>query len=521
MATVYSLVCWGGRTGKNVTLSIASPCVGMLTNTAYTGLRNGTKLVFSTSGVLPTGITAGATYYAKPTGVSTFNLYADEALTNIVNTSGTQSGTHTAKSVMMLDYFDQYGGRWGDAGSEWCYDGLISWHAARTSVASGIDEEVCEIGEAFSEIFTGSSRLDINMPAGAVRIEPRIDGVLTPAFHDGQISQIVANGTRYGFVFEAYSPGANIGIVNVSARNASIEGFTVLRLTADYSVNGVVLGFSAKAIGVISLSAYSGIGSGFAVSAFGPGAKAISCLSIGWAYGFNGPASVEQYGFYDCLSTKNNIGFYGTASSVWSVVVNCLSIGNLTTNWTTSTGFRQATNNLGGTGEAWMTTGGSRIEVTEASPFSSVFVDWTNNDLRPASSSSPQVDSAAAYYGIQKTDIAGDERPNYNNGGAEAFDVGCYEFDHGYGPHPASTTVTFSGVNAGSEIRVYDGSANELAGVEACSANPELTWTLSSGDVRIVIIHPDYKIKEFTYTPVAGVVSLPVQQEPDKWYSNP
>jgi hypothetical protein len=53
-----------------------------------------------------------------------------------------------------------------------------------------------------------------------------------------------------------------------------------------------------------------------------------------------------------------------------------------------------------------------------------------------------------------------------------------------------------------------------------------LSWSVySSGSpnntVRIVIVHPNYKIKEFTYTAQAGNQSIPVQQEADKWYSNP
>ena len=86
-----------------------------------------------------------------------------------------------------------------------------------------------------------------------------------------------------------------------------------------------------------------------------------------------------------------------------------------------------------------------------------------------------------------------------------------------------TTTVTFAGVNAGSEIRVYDASANELAGVESGAADQQLSWPVySSGNtVRIVIVHPSYKIKEFAYTSTLGNQSVPVQQEPDKWYSNP
>lgn len=89
-----------------------------------------------------------------------------------------------------------------------------------------------------------------------------------------------------------------------------------------------------------------------------------------------------------------------------------------------------------------------------------------------------------------------------------------------------TTTVTFDGVNAGSEIRVYLPDGTEVAGVETCDNNHVLNWSVyasgsANNTVRIVIVHPDYKIKEFSYTSRIGAQSIPVQQEPDKWYSNP
>lgn len=89
-----------------------------------------------------------------------------------------------------------------------------------------------------------------------------------------------------------------------------------------------------------------------------------------------------------------------------------------------------------------------------------------------------------------------------------------------------TTTVTFDGVNAGSEIRVQLPDLSEAAGVETCDDNHVLTWSVyasgsANNTVRIVIVHPDYKIKEFSYTSRVGAQSVPVQQEPDKWYSNP
>lgn len=89
-----------------------------------------------------------------------------------------------------------------------------------------------------------------------------------------------------------------------------------------------------------------------------------------------------------------------------------------------------------------------------------------------------------------------------------------------------STTITFAGVNANSEIRVYLPDGTEAAGVEDCAANQVLTWSVYSAGsanntVTIRIVHPAYKIKEFDYTSSVGAVSLPVQQEVDKWFKNP
>ena len=90
----------------------------------------------------------------------------------------------------------------------------------------------------------------------------------------------------------------------------------------------------------------------------------------------------------------------------------------------------------------------------------------------------------------------------------------------------SNTTVTFQGVNANSEIRIYLPDGTEAAGVELCDANHVLTWGVYSpgsanNTVRVVVVHPSYKIKEFNYTAAAGNASLPIQQEPDPWYSNP
>ena len=81
-----------------VTINIANPCV--ITYTSF-GLADGTGVVFTTTGALPTGLSLLTYYYTYSTGANTFNLYDTYAhavaggSTGRVVTSGSQSGTQT------------------------------------------------------------------------------------------------------------------------------------------------------------------------------------------------------------------------------------------------------------------------------------------------------------------------------------------------------------------------------------------------------------------------------------------
>lgn len=86
--------------------------------------------------------------------------------------------------------------------------------------------------------------------------------------------------------------------------------------------------------------------------------------------------------------------------------------------------------------------------------------------------------------------------------------------------------VTFSGVVAGSEIRVYDPDLNELAGIESCAADQVLSWSVYApgspyNTVQVKVVALGYKIKDFPYTSQVGNQSIPVQMEIDPWYRNP
>ncbi len=73
------------------TVTIASP--GVWTSNGH-GYANGDAVTFTTSGALPTGLTAGTVYYIISAAANSFNVSATSGGAAI-NTSGSQSGTHT------------------------------------------------------------------------------------------------------------------------------------------------------------------------------------------------------------------------------------------------------------------------------------------------------------------------------------------------------------------------------------------------------------------------------------------
>jgi microcystin-dependent protein len=104
-STTFNLPDLRGRTVAGVqsavplgtaTITIASPAV--VTEPAH-GLSTGQIVSFTTTGALPTGVVVGTRYWAIVLNADTFRLatsLANAFSGTAINTSGTQSGTHTA-----------------------------------------------------------------------------------------------------------------------------------------------------------------------------------------------------------------------------------------------------------------------------------------------------------------------------------------------------------------------------------------------------------------------------------------
>ena len=88
-AALFAILC----PSATITMTIATP--GVITWTGHL-LVNGDVVVFTTTGALPTGLTAGVSYYVVSAATNTFQVSATKGGSSIA-TSGSQSGVHTAR----------------------------------------------------------------------------------------------------------------------------------------------------------------------------------------------------------------------------------------------------------------------------------------------------------------------------------------------------------------------------------------------------------------------------------------
>lgn len=119
--------CTNNAYRATVTVTIASPAV--VTWTGH-GKTAGDEIIFATSGTLPTGITAGLTYYVSATGLTanTFQFSATNGGASVA-TSGAQAGTHTAGGAQHIQGNDIWIG-------ETTYNGF-GWRASSDDAALG------------------------------------------------------------------------------------------------------------------------------------------------------------------------------------------------------------------------------------------------------------------------------------------------------------------------------------------------------------------------------------------------
>lgn len=565
MATIYSLVCWGGSAGKTATMTIASPCVVTITNH---GLRDGTGIVFSTTGVLPTGITAGTTYYTRQvTNANSFHLYDTQAnaentasTTGRVNTSGTQSGTHTAKSAYYLGLSDT--SRWGSR----IYAGIWAWKDARGPVCSQYDIEVCELGEAFAELtdkqwnsagsavsgdtqaLASAKNIIISKTGGEVDATGEyVGGTRTGAWHDGVEPTGIYLPANKGYIIYPIGFVTGSPALNLRRYRDTVDGFSIWSDTSGGLWWGIYVGKGSQRINAMMVS-YNGNSGTTSIEVNAPngvisnnfcrtsGAGAIGCVF----------ANSDGTLVIGNLFTGGTYGIYSGGSSAKGFFYNNIAIGNTNDWYGDTSSVEGASNNGGDAGEAWMIgTGAVRYTVATTD-----FVNYSGRNFRPAAITSPQVEQGAAPYGAPLTDLEDNVRPSYSGssygtavtagsfvtglsytiasagttnftliGAADSnvgttfkatgagtgtgtatlnakMDIGPFEYDLGYGAWPVTRNLNFTGLQSGSQVIIYT-SGTTTELSRTNSTGTTLTYNAGASGVTV-----DYTILKAGYLPI-------------------
>lgn len=321
MATVYSLICFGGLSGKTVTFTDA----GDVVNLANHGLRQGiTGIVFSTAGSLPIGIAAGTTYYPRDgVDANKFTIYPTKsdalAGTNQVTFTGTGSGTHTVKSAYMLGLTAGELSRYGSYGGERIYNGLAGFLSARKAATIGAyDTEHCEIGDdEFTDNLSASLSFSA-FQAAKVVVETKVNGSRTKAYHNG-----VPNS---GYILRTSEHAFDINMLNTV-----FDGFTVHQTASRigfYIQSPLCTVRNCIIIGNPSSSGQRGLYLTDASGALVYNNVIYNFAGTGIDISSTNPSII---GMYNNIVTKCITGFLGTSTNKgW--YFNNISVGN-TTNW--------------------------------------------------------------------------------------------------------------------------------------------------------------------------------------------
>lgn len=251
------------------------------------------------------------------------------------------------------------------------------------------------------------------------------------------------------------------------------------------------------------------------------GYRGLECLSYASKYQNNifrncllyGISINAGFGYSDVvnnnLATGCGTGIYSDGATTYATVINNVSVGN-TTNWT-ATGIGPngyAANNAGLSGEAWDTSGSTRITVAVTD-----FNNLSGGDFTYVSGS-PLINSGIDFvaFSAENRDILDKYRPDYESATypSNLWDIGPFEYDHGEGnTPPASCTITISAPVSlvGAEIRIYDNDntpagsfGTELAGTESHTASTYTYTGLQGNSIAIQIMQSGYEEFVQVYT---------------------
>jgi hypothetical protein len=233
-----------GAVASTVTVSVASP--GVVTWSSN-GLPDGTPVILTTTGALPTGLTAGKVYYVLNRASGTFQL-AEAPGGSAIVTTGTQSGTHTATAHLHRIYESQAGSNTGnppaiDDGTKWLDVGPTNRWAmfdllrnTGTTAASPLTVEI-----------TPGQRIDgvglVGLVADEATVTVTVDGSDLYTSTVSLLNRPTAG--WYDYFFGTFIYRTTVAYLDLPPYNSGVITVTLTRASGMVTCGGVVLGRQA------------------------------------------------------------------------------------------------------------------------------------------------------------------------------------------------------------------------------------------------------------------------------------
>jgi len=233
-----------GKTGP-VTLTIASPCVVTMkdsTGASYVPAA-GTAVRFTTTGALPTGLTANTVYFVVNPSGTTFSVAATVGGAAI-NTSGSQSGTHTGFASANYNQAAPNTTYWLDAGNDNRWKMFDQSITSQTTLAG-------EVVIAFAPGQRLDSIVGLNCAASSATVSFTDIGT-GQVVYSAMVNLVSSSGIQdlYSYLFEPITqlPEFVVSDVPLGISTNAVVTVQVKTTTGNASIGGCVFGL-AKDIG--------------------------------------------------------------------------------------------------------------------------------------------------------------------------------------------------------------------------------------------------------------------------------
>jgi hypothetical protein len=230
-----------GAPSATVTLSIASP--GVVTWASH-GIPEGTPTILTTTGALPTGLTAGRIYYVVKAQAGSFQLAAERGGRPIV-TTGSQSGVHTATAHIHRTFESVLAGNTGhppaiDDGTNWIDVGPTNrwaqFDVLRNTQTIGPSPQTV--------VLAPGQRVDaigvVGLVADEVLIEVKRSGVTVYSYSQSLVTRPTTG--WYAYFFGAFRQIGAVGRKDLPPYVDAEIHITLTRASGDVRCGGVVVG---------------------------------------------------------------------------------------------------------------------------------------------------------------------------------------------------------------------------------------------------------------------------------------